>query len=307
MTPDEAKAVLTAARDSAQFHQWEDVDHLLRHVYDQQLLTGTDQGDAAYLLGLSYLNTGALDAASGMFTEASTTASTDKRAEAKQHLAELTRHDTAVDAEVDGVEQKEAAAVLAAGDDALARSDLDDAYTHYWAAYDGHADTAPRAKAALGIARVWAHRGDLTQATQYAEYVAGAGEAGPAADAKILLDWIKEQQGATTAAADGTTADEYLELSTAARSAFFSEDYTQALPLLLSIIAAPQLGSTEHAKAALNAGLAEVMLGQFSEARAHFEFAAAHGGQAIVQKAQFRLAALDRHDHAEDLVAEFEE
>jgi tetratricopeptide (TPR) repeat protein len=307
MTPDEAKAVLVAAGESAQFQQWQDVDHLLRHVYDKQLLTGTDQGDAAYLLGLAYLNTAALDAAAGMLTEASTTASTAKRAEAKQHLAELARHDTAVDAEVDGVDQKESTAVLAAGEDALGRGDLDEAYTHYWAAYDGQADIGPRAKAALGIARVWAHRGDLTQATQYAEYVVGTGQAGPAAEAKTLLEWIKDQQGATAAIADGTTADEYATLSTTARSAFFAGDYERALPVLESIIAAPQLGSTEHAKAALNAGLAEMMLGRTAEARAHFEFAAAHGPAATVQKAQTRLASMDSHEKAEQLVAEFED
>src|SRR6266567_4132061 len=117
MTPDEAKQVLAAAGDSANFHQWDDIDHLLRHVYDQQLLTGTDQGDAAYLLGLAYMHTGAWDAAASMLTEASTTASTEKKGEAKQHLAELTRHDTAVDSESDGVvAQKEVSGVLAAGD-----------------------------------------------------------------------------------------------------------------------------------------------------------------------------------------------
>jgi hypothetical protein len=243
-----------------------------------------------------------------MLTEASTTAGTESRAEAKQHLAEITRHDAAVDAEADGVVvQKEATAVLAAGNDALALGNIDDAYQHYWDAYNGQADIGPRAKAALGIARVWAHRADYTQASQYAQYVIDSGEAGPGAEAKTLLEWIKEQQGATTAIADGTTVDEYAKLSDAAKSAFFSADYAQALPILLSILAAPQLGTAEHVKAASNAGLAEVMLGQFAEARVHFEFAAAHGTPAQAQKAQTRIAAIDRHEQAENLVAEFEE
>ena len=160
MTPDEAKQVLAAARQSAQFNQWEDVDHLLRPVYDRQLLTGPDQGDAAYLLGMAYLHGGTWDAARIFLTEASTTASAADRAEATTHLAEITRHEAAIRAESDGlVEQGEAAAVLAAGNDALDRGDLDAAYEQYWAAYDGQADTGARAKAALGIATVWAHRG----------------------------------------------------------------------------------------------------------------------------------------------------
>jgi len=308
MTPDEAKQVLAAARQSAQFNQWEDVDHLLRPVYDRQLLTGPDQGDAAYLLGMAYLHGGTWDAARIFLTEASTTASAADRAEATTHLAEITRHEAAIRAESDGlVEQGEAAAVLAAGNDALDRGDLDAAYEQYWAAYDGQADTGARAKAALGIATVWAHRRDFTQAGQYAHYVVDTGQPGPAADATTLLAWVKEQQEASTAAADGTTADEYAKLSGAAKDAFFNRDYAQAQQILLSILDAPQLGTTEHVKAALNAGLAEVMLGQFTEARGHFEFVASHGTAEQVQKAQTRLATLDQHDAAEQLVAEFEE
>jgi hypothetical protein len=184
---------------------------------------------------------------------------------------------------------------------------LDAAYDQYWAAYDGQADIGPRAKAALGIATVWAHRADYTQAAQYAHYVVDTGQAGPAAQATTLLAWIKEQQDAATAAADGTTADEYAKLSGAAKDAFYNRDYAQAQQILLSILEAPQLGTSEHVKAALNAGLAEVMLGQFTEARGHFEFVASHGSADQVQKAQTRLASLDQHDAAEQLVAEFEE
>lgn len=308
MTPDEAKQVLAAARESAQFNQWNDVDHLLRPVYNLQLLTGTDQGDAAYLLGTAYMHMGTWEAAHAFLTEASSTASTQDRAAAAEHLAEVTRQGAAIRAESDGlVEQTEAAAVLAAGDDALARGDLDAAYDHYWAAYDGQADIGPRAKAALGIARVWAHRADYTQAAQYAQFVVGTGQAGPAAEAATLLEWVKEQQGAATAAADGTTADEYATLSDAAKVAFYGGDYTQALQILISILDAPQLGTTEHVKAAFNAGLAEQMLGEFTEARAHFEFVVSHGAPDQVLKVQTKLAALDRHDAAEQLVAEFEE
>ncbi|MDT4925746.1 MAG: hypothetical protein QOG01_3459 [Pseudonocardiales bacterium] len=304
MTPDEAKTVLASVTDSAHLNQWEDVDHLLRPVYDQNLLTGTDQGDAAYLLGVAYLNMGAWDAAQGFLDEASTTASPTNQADVAKRMAEIRRHDAAAGAEVDGVDQSESAAVLAAADDALARGDYDDAYARYWSVYDGHPDAEARAKGALGIATVFAHRGELTEATQYAQYVVGTGHAGPAAGANQLLAWIKDQQGAQTAIEDGTTADEFTHTMDAARSAFFANDYSQARTLYLSIIDSSQIASTEHAKAAFNVGMAELFLGMEPEAREHFEYVVSQGYGDAAGKAQKRLAALDRHDQAEALVAE---
>lgn len=304
MTPDEAKAVLVAANDAATYHQWAEVDHLLRPVYDGGLLQGTDQGDAAYLLGVAYLDTAAWDAAHYMLTEASTSASDAHRAEAHRRLDEINRQDTATDAAFDGVEQGEAASVLAAADDALARGDYDTANAHYSSVYNGHAEDEPRAKGALGIANVHAHRGELTEAKQYAEYVAGTGVPAAAAGARTLLDWIAQQQGADTAIADGTTADEYKQVHDAVQSAFFSGDYAHVRTLCLSMIDSPQLAATEHAKMAFNAGMAELYLGMEHEAREHFDFAVAHGPTQVADKAQRRLAAIDRQDHADMLVAE---
>lgn len=176
MTPAEAQEVLTAAKQSASLDQWDDIVHLLRNTYDLNLLTATDQGDAAYLLGLAYRHTGSSDGAYFYFTEATSSAGEQYRAEAQKHLSELDRHDAAIDAELDDrVDQDEVARVLAAGDDAQAAQIWDEAMTHYRAAYDGTADVNHRARAALGIATVLAHQNSLTEAAQFAEYVLSSG------------------------------------------------------------------------------------------------------------------------------------
>jgi tetratricopeptide (TPR) repeat protein len=303
MTPDEARAVLAAAADSAKLQQWEDIDHLLRPVYDANLLTGTDLGDAYYLLGLSYLQTGAWDAAHSFLDEATRTAGDANKKLAADRLAEITRRDAAVDAETAGVEKDNAAAPLAAGDDALARADYDGAYAHYWSVYDGHPDAGTRATAALGIARVFAYRGDLVQGDQYAQYVIGTGRAA-AAGAKDLADWIALQRRADGDIADGLTANEYADVWEAGHQAFAAGNIEHARAYFLSALEAPQLASTEHFKAAFNVGLCDQRLGQPDEARKQFEYVLAHGDATAIQKVTARLAAMDSHDAAEELVDE---
>ncbi|MDT4941847.1 MAG: hypothetical protein QOJ34_1936 [Pseudonocardiales bacterium] len=308
MDSDGAKKVLAAARDSAQLSQWQEIQHLLHEVYAQNLLTGADHGDAAYLLGLAAMGTGDWPGAKPLLTEASTSAGTQYRAEAKTRLTEISHHEAAVAAESDqDVDQKEAAAVLAAGADAMALGDYDAALAHYTAVYNGHADPNPRAKGALGIANILAHKDDLTQAKQYAEYAHGTGIADVVAEAKILLDWIAQQQAALTAAADGTTINEYNVTNEGAKSAFFNNDYLRARVLLTSLLNDPQLGAVERAKAALNLGMVEMRLGEYPEARLNVDMAVTHGSGATVEKAKRIAAILDRHDTAEALVEEFED
>ena len=308
MNADEAKQVLAAARDSAQMGRWQEIHDLLHKVHEQNLLTGADQGDAAYLLGLAAMATNDWTGASTLLTEASSSAGPEYRAEAKQRLVELGHHDGAVAAEADQeVDQKESTAVLAAADEAVARGDYDGALVHYTAVYDGHADPGPRAKGALGIATVLAHKNDLAQAKQYAEYVVGTGVADAAAAAKTLLDWIATEQNALTAAADGTTLNEYAAANEAAKAAIYGDDFEHGRTLLMSMLNSPQLGTVERAKAAVNLAYAEIRLGMYDDARINAEMAATHGIATTVEKAQRLLGMLDRHDHAEELVMELED
>jgi hypothetical protein len=305
MTPGDTATILGQAEQSAHHQQWQDVDHMLRQLYDQDQFSGTDKGDAAYLLGLSYVNSNAWDAAQGFLTEAASSASSDKQQLARAQLEQISHYDAANDAAGDGVDQHDAAAVLQAGDEALGRGDYADAHTRYWSVYDGHPDDAVRAKAALGIAYAYAYGGDLDQGAQFAHYVVDTGQPA-AADAQALLTWITEQQGATAAAGDGTTPDEYLQVHEAAKEAMYAGDYAQALTLSLSILNAPQLAAVEHAKSAYNAGVCEQFLdGMEAAAREHFEFAVANGNPETAAKAQDRLTGMNTHDRAEELVADY--
>ena len=308
MDADQAKQVLAAARDSAEMSHWQEIHHQLHEVYTRQLLTGTDQGDAAYLLGLAAMGTGDWTGAAPLLTEASTSAGNEYRAEAKKRLTEIQHHTGAVAAEADqDVDQKESSTVLSAADEAMARQSYDEALGHYTAAYDGHADGKARAKGALGIANVYAHKDDLAQAKQYAEYAASTGVAEVVSEAKNLVTWIAQQEAAVGATADGTTINEYAAANDGAKNAFFNSDYGRARTLLTSMLNSQQLGTVERAKAWLNLGMVEFQLGEFADARVNLDLAATHGAASTVEKAQRILARLDRHDHAETLLEEFED
>ena len=308
MDADQARHVLAAARDSAADRQWQEIHHQLHEIHEQHILTGTDHGDAAYLLGLAAMGTGDWTGALTLLTEALSTAGHEYKAEAGKRIAEIQHHDAAAASESDqDVNEKESTVVLAAGDEAMARGDYDGALAHYTAVYNGHADAKPRAKGALGIANVLAHRDDLKQAKQYAEYVAGTGVAEAVAAANTLLAWIAAQEAALTAIADGTTINEYDLLKEAVNGAWFSRDYARARTILTSMSNNQQLGTVERAKVWLHLGLVESHLGDYTAARLNFDLAVSHGAAPTVEKAQRNLEKLDRHDHAALLLEEFED
>lgn len=304
MTPDEAKQVLAAAEQQAQLGQWADVVHLLQPVHDEQVLTGTDQGDAAYYLGTALMYTHSFDSGKDYVTEATQSASPALRTEAGARLAEFGRHHDSEAAAIFGADAADEAVTLTAADDSLARSDFADAHTRYWAVYDGQASLEHRVAAALGLARVFAYTNDFEQATQYAHYVTDAGNADLKAQAHTLLEWLGEQQGANAASADGTSVDELKQAMLAAADAIYARDWSQAVALLQSVLASAQVSSIDHAKASFNMALAELNLGQEAEAREHFQFAVDHGQPSTAAKATRHLAQIDAHQQAEELVAE---
>lgn len=240
----------------------------------------------------------------GYYETAAGSASSENQALAKQRLAEVGRLDAAQDAEADRVVQAEAAAVLAAGDDALSRGDYDGAMARYRSAYDGVVEGKPKYQAALGIARACAYLGNLDEAAQFAEYVAENADAELSPQGKVVVDWIAQQRAASGAAADGTTPDEFRELRQAAETAFFSQAYDQALPLYLAATQSEQVAGVDRAKMAFNAGMCQRFLGNDAEARELFEYAAAHGPDSTAAKARDHIAKLDRLVAAAELVAE---
>lgn len=299
--------MLAAARDAAAVHRWAEVDEMLRPVQASNLLSGTDQGDAAYLLGLAYAHLGFADAAKLWLTEASTSAAADNRAHAKHELAALEHDSLAITAEaLDGVADKaEGGTVLAAADEALRAGDLDRAQGHYTAVYESKLDVATRTRGAMGLATVLAHRGDLDGAKQYAAYVLERGLADSATQAQELLDWIKHQSAATTAMADGASVDEYLATNRAAIEARDNGNPEHARALLLPLLDASRLAPAEHSVVAFNLGVAEAMLGLYAEARTHLQLAA-DGPADVAAAAAAGLNAMDRHDSAEAILAKLQ-
>ena len=304
MTPDEARQVLVSARETAQYHQWQNVYDLLFPVHQEGILTGTEQGDAAFLLGEACRGIGAGDAAVYYYEEASSSGSSESKSQANERLAEITLQDAAVVAEDEGVVQNEADLVIRAGDEALANHDFATALGHYQAAYEGVVDGAPKFKAALGIARANAYLGNLDEAAQYADYVADSGGGDLGGQGKTLLEWIRDQQAATAGTADGTSPDEFKEAWEAAQGMFFSGAYDQALPIFLSAKESEQLGGVDRGRMAFNAAMCQRFLGDDAAAKELFEFAASHGPPATAAKAQNNIAMLAREEAAHELVAE---
>jgi tetratricopeptide (TPR) repeat protein len=307
MTPDEAKSVLAAAWDASAVHRWAEVDEMLRPVHTSNVLTGTDQGDTAYLLGLAYFHLGFTDAAKMWLTDASTTAAAANRANAQQELIALEHNAKAITAEAsDGVGDKsEGAAVLAAADEALQAGDFDRAQEHYTAVYDSSLEVAIRTKGALGLGTVLAHRGDLAAAKQYADYVLSRGLADSAPQAQTLLDWIKQQDAATAAMSDGASVDEYLATNQAAMEARDNGNPEHARALLLTLFDASHLAPAERSVVAFNLGVAEATLGMYDDARLHLELAA-HGPPDVAAAAAQGIAAMDRHESAEEVLAKLQ-
>jgi hypothetical protein len=51
MTPDEARQVLTAARDTARYQRWQEVYDLVFPVHEEGVLDGEEQAELAFLIG----------------------------------------------------------------------------------------------------------------------------------------------------------------------------------------------------------------------------------------------------------------
>jgi tetratricopeptide (TPR) repeat protein len=302
MTPDEARAVLVSARETAEFQSWQDLHDLIHPVYEARVLTGTEQGEAAFLVGEASRGLGSWDAAVSFYEEAATTATPEIQATVQKRLAEAGRIDTAHNAEADGVVQDEAAAVLAAGDDAMRHDDLTGALEHYRAAYRGVVDGEPKYRAALGIARACAHLEELDEAASMAEYVAENADGDLATQGKELVEWIRVQRQASEAAADGVSAGEFKELVAAAKVAYQAGSYEQALELFLALSQSTELSGTDQAKMAYNVGMVHRVLGNEEEAKPFFEHASEHAPADAAASARAELAKIARHEAAEALV-----
>ena len=299
----EARQVLEAGRTSTYAGQWQQVVDLLEPVHGTQLLTGHEQGEAAFLVGQAHAWLGAWDKAGPFLDEAVRLGDSDVQKQASALRDQALHEGVAIAAEEGGVEANEAMLVLAAADEALARQDYATASGHYEKVYNGSA-SADRATAALGIARCRAWTGQLVEAAQYAAYAANNGSHDVAAQAKELQDWISHQQDVAADASDGSTPDEFKTTREAAEQAMFQGSYEHARTLYQSLAEGANIADGDRARMQYNVALCDRLLGDRDAARMGLEIAESNADADLRAKIGKFRTTMDREIEAAALVAE---
>jgi hypothetical protein len=299
----EARQVLEAGRTSTYARQWQQVVDLLEPVYGTQLLTGHEQGEAAFLVGQAQAWLGAWDKAGPYLDQAVQLGDSDVQQQATSLRDQAFHEGVAGLAEQDGVDANEAMLVLAAADEALARHDYATASGHYESVYNGAA-AGDRAAAALGIARCRAYTAQLVEAAQYAGYAADNGAADIAAQAKELQDWISHQQDVAADASDGSTPDEYKTTHDAAEQAMFANSFDHARTLYQSLADGANISDDVRARMQFNVAICDRILGDRDAARMGLEIAERNADADLRGKIDKLRATMDREIEAAALVAE---
>lgn len=299
----EARQVLEAGRTSAGAHLWAQVVDLLEPVHRTQLLSGHEQGEAAYLVGLAHAWLGAWDKAGPYFDEAVQLGDSNVQQQAASLRDQALHEGVAIAAEEGGVEANEAMLVLVAADEALAREDFATASGHYERVYNGSA-SADRATAALGIARCRAHTFQLVEAAQYAGYAADHGSADVAEQARQLQSWISHQQDVAADASDGSTPDEFRTTREAAEQAMMSGSYDHARTLYRSLAEGAHIADGDRARMQYNVALCDRVLGDSGAARMGLEIAERNADADLRAKIDKLREVMDREIDAAALVAD---
>jgi hypothetical protein len=299
----EARQVLEAGRTSTGSRQWQQVVDLLEPVHRTQLLTGHEQGEAAFLVGQAQAWLGAWDKAGPLLDEAVKLGNSEVQQQASALRDQAWHEGVAIAAEDGGVEANEAMLVLVAADEALARHDFATASGHYEKVYNGSA-AGDRATAALGIARCRAHTTQLVEAAQYAAYAADNGSADVAAQAKELQGWISHQQDVFADASDGSTPDEFNTTREAAQQAMYSNSFEHARTLFRSLAEGKNIADGDRARMQFNVALCDRILGDRDAARIGLEIAERHPDADLRVKIDKLRTTMDREIEAAALVAE---
>jgi hypothetical protein len=299
----EARQVLEAGRTSTGYRLWQQVVDLLEPVHRTQLLTGQEQGEAAFLVGQAQAWLGTWDTAGPYLDEAIQIGSSDVQQLATALRDQALHEGVAVLAEEGGVEGTEAMLVLAAADEALGRQDYATASGHYEQVYNGSA-SGDRARASLGIARCRANTAQLVEAAQYAAYAADNGSADVVSEAKELQEWISKQQDVAADASDGSTPDEFDRTRDAAQQAMFGGSYEHARNLFRSLAEGSNIADGDRARMQFGVAICDRVLGDRDAARMGLEIAERNADADLRAKIErFRLM-MDREIDAAALVAE---
>src|SRR5262245_26781366 len=243
MDVDEARTVLATARVHVGLYEWGDALALLRPLHEAALLQGHEQGEVAYLLGVTVGAGGDWQGCEPLLREAVDTGDADIRDKAETALSQLLHQEVADLAIQDGggIHPDECRTVLAAADEALHANNWDLAQSNYQALYGGRlVPDNYRYAGALGLGRCEAYRGNYDVGAQYAGYVA-KNDPNLQVDANNLLEWIKNQRAGLAAADDGGSPDELKELKQAGMRALSMRDYDHAFTCFEAIAKGPTI------------------------------------------------------------------
>ena len=304
MDVDEARTVVEAASLHVWQSQWGDALGLLRPLHGAAVLQGHEQGEVAYLLGITVGAGGDWQGAESLLREAIAIGDEATRELAETALSQILQQEVADVAIQDGegIDPDECPAVLAAADEAYHASNWDLAQSSYQALYGGRrVPDNYRYAGALGLGRCEAYRGNYDVGAQYAAYVV-ENDPNLAVDAANLLEWIKGQRTAVAAVADGATPDELKKLKQAADQALESRDYDHAFAFYAAIASGPTISPVDRAIGYLGMAWVQWHRGEDDEARANMRIAARDGSSETAMTAEELLAALNNEHKAEQLI-----
>ena len=304
MDVNEARSVVEAASLHVWQSEWGDALRLLRPLHGAAVLQGHEQGEAAYLLGITVGAGGDWNGAELLLREAIAIGDEATRELAEAALSQILHQEVAELAIQDGegIDADECPAVLAAADEAYHASDWDLAQSRYQALYAGRrVPDNYRFAGALGLGRCEAYRGNHEAGAQYAAYVV-ENDPNLAVDAANLLEWIKVQRAAVAAVADGATPDELKKLRQAAEQALEARDYDHAFTFYEAIADGPTISPVDRAIGHLGMAWVQWYRGEDDEARTNMRIAARDGSAETAMIAEDLLAALAEKHKAEQLI-----
>jgi len=305
LTDDELDQLLVGAERYLAVQDGQAAYDLLAAQHEAGAFQGQRLGRASLLLGEACAQLDAWDAAHYYLEEAQREGAADVAEQARTRLAEVGRLDAAIDATADGVTgEDEAAATLAAADDALARGDYDGAWRYYSYAYDGlQLSDQQVVRAAVGMAWCYLNAGDLDTAAGYLDVAASRDDA----SAREQIEAARERMGALAggdqALADGVERDELNELNTAAVAAASSHDYDGAYNYFEQMYTSSEIAGTERGRVAFNLGMVCLWRHDYDAAAAYYEEARSTGSSQVGARAAELLTKLAELDQADELAA----
>jgi hypothetical protein len=303
LTDDELDQLLLGAERYLAVRDHQAAYDLLADRHEAGAFQGPRLGRAALYLGEGCAGLDAWDAAHYYFDEARRHGAPDVAEQAGNRLAEIGRLDDAIDATADGVAgEDEAAATLAAADDALARGDHDGAWRYYSYAYDGLRLTDTQvARAAVGMAWCHINADELDTAAGYLDVAADRDDGTSRTGIEEARAQIAALAAGEQALADGVDRADLNELHRAAVAAASSGDFDAAHAYFEQMYTTDQIAGTERGRVAYNIGMVCLWRHDYDAAATYLDEARSSATSRIGDRASEVLRELQDLDRAEEL------